>query len=66
MTLKRVSVCLLSLLFAQGLLAQTYSERLLQRAEAGNAEAQNGLADCYYKGSGVGKNYTEAFVWYNR
>lgn len=37
---------------------------LLQRAEAGEAEAQNALANLHYLGLGGQKNHTEAVRWY--
>ena len=33
------------------------------KAVKGNAEAQFNLAICYYEGTGVDKNYTEAYAW---
>lgn len=36
---------------------------LLQRAEAGEAEAQYELAICYGRGNSVPQDYTEAFKW---
>lgn len=35
-------------------------------AEQGNAEAQAGLGYLYFKGLGVGQNYTLAALWYGR
>lgn len=32
-------------------------------AVKGNVEAQFNLAICYYEGTGVDKNYTEAYAW---
>lgn len=36
------------------------------RAIEGDAEAQLQLADMYYEGRGISKNYTQAFLWYRR
>lgn len=36
---------------------------LIQRAEAGEAEAQYELSICYGRGNGVRQDYTEAFKW---
>ena len=37
-----------------------------EKAEQGNAEAQNKLGDCYCYGQGVKKNYQEAIKWYQK
>ena len=35
-------------------------------AEQGDAKAQEGLGELYYKGLGVEQNYTEAFKWFSK
>lgn len=35
-------------------------------AEQGDAKAQEGLGELYYKGLGVKQNYTEAFKWFSK
>ena len=35
-------------------------------AEQGDAKAQGGLGELYYKGLGVKQNYTEAFKWFSK
>ena len=35
-------------------------------AEQGNIDAQNSLADCYYDGKGVEKDFTKAFEWFEK
>lgn len=35
-------------------------------AEAGNAEAMNGIGFCYYRGFGVPKNYESAVYWFQK
>lgn len=38
----------------------------LQAAEQGDSAAQVRLANCYYNGEGVNKNYPEAVKWYKK
>ena len=35
-------------------------------AEAGNFEAQNNLAVCYYNGYGVEKDFSKALYWWKK
>ena len=42
---------------------EPYSEVLVQRAEAGDANAQSDLARCLFKGEGVDKNEQEGLKW---
>jgi hypothetical protein len=44
----------------------TYSPELVQKAEAGNAEAEYNLGACYYDGEGVTKDYEKAVEWLER
>lgn len=39
---------------------------LLERAEAGDASAQNGVGCCYYNGEGVKTDYTAAVEWFQK
>lgn len=43
-----------------------YSEALLQKAQEGNAEAQNLLGICYYEGYGTEKDLKKAVEWYRK
>jgi TPR repeat protein len=42
---------------------EPYSEVLVKRAEAGDANAQSDLARCLFKGEGVAKNEQEGLKW---
>ena len=42
---------------------EPYSPELVKRAEAGEAKAQIGLAECYGSGAGVAKDEKEAVKW---
>ena len=44
--------------------AAAYSPELVQKAEAGNAEAQYSLGVCYFKGKGVDQNAEAAVKWW--
>lgn len=46
--------------------AQTKIERLLEKAQAGEAKAQCDLARAYYYGKGVTQDYTEAVKWFQQ
>ena len=39
---------------------------LINKANAGNANAQNELAVCYVRGKGVNQSYTEAVNWFRK
>ena len=43
---------------------ETYSAGLVKKAEAGDADAQFNLGDCYRLGTGVTQDSKEAFKWY--
>lgn len=43
-----------------------YSEPTLHQAQLGYVDAQNTIADSYYAGNGVEKNYQKAFEWYQK
>ena len=43
---------------------ETYSAELVKKAEAGDADAQFNLGDCYRLGTGVTQDSKEAFKWY--
>jgi TPR repeat protein len=61
----RKSISILACLLLAGMLSgQTYSEKLLQRAQSGNAEAQFSLGLCYHFGYGIAANHEEAAKWY--
>jgi len=45
---------------------EPYSPELVERAEAGDAKAQIGLAQCYGSGAGVAKDEKEAVKWYTK
>ena len=45
---------------------EPYSAELVQKAEAGDAEAQYNLGVSYYGGKGVAKDYKEAVKWYRK
>ncbi len=44
----------------------TYSEDLVNKAEAGDAKAQYDLGLCYFRASGVESNPQEAFSWFQK
>ncbi|MCH5292250.1 MAG: sel1 repeat family protein, partial [Treponema sp.] len=39
-------------------------QELIERAERGDAEAQNELGEMYYDGEGVEQDYDKAFDWF--
>ena len=41
-------------------------QKLLNEAEAGDANAQFELAECFYNGKNIKKSLEEAFVWYEK
>ena len=41
-------------------------QKLLERAEAGDANAQNGVGCCYYSGDGVEADYEVAVEWFRK
>ena len=43
-----------------------YNDALVKKAQSGDAEAQYSLAECYYNGLGVSKDYAEAVMWYRK
>ena len=43
-----------------------YSDKLLQRAESGDAEAQYNIGNCYFYGLGVKKDYKKAVKWFHK
>lgn len=43
-----------------------YSEATLRQAQLGYVDAQNTIADSYYVGNGIEKNYQKAFEWYQK
>jgi len=45
---------------------QIYKPELVKKAEAGDANAQNDLASCYYNGKGVTQDDKEAVKWWTR
>lgn len=45
---------------------QSYSTKLVELAESGNAAAQNLLGYCYLEGDGVKKDEKKAFYWLNK
>jgi|GEM_PF-3800275 len=45
---------------------KTEFQKLLQRAESGEAEAQNKLGTLYYNGQGIAKDLKKAFEWYKK
>lgn len=60
-------IILLFFATALGAVAQTTNiATLTQNAKAGDAKAQKELADAYYDGKGVTKNFTEAVKWYTK
>ena len=44
----------------------TYSQELVNKAEAGNAEAQLNLGVCYSNGDGVDQDYAKAVYWFTK
>lgn len=58
-------IILLFFAIASGALAQTTDiATLTEKAEAGDAKAQNDLGDAYSEGKGVNRNRAEALKWY--
>ena len=45
---------------------ESYSGKLLKRAESGDAEAQHKLGNCFYYGLGVKQDYREAVKWFRK
>ncbi|MDR1190808.1 MAG: PDZ domain-containing protein [Verrucomicrobiales bacterium] len=43
--------------------AESFFASLLPKAQAGDAEAQAGVAACYYQGDGVTKDWPKALAW---
>lgn len=43
-----------------------YSEKLLLKAESGDAQAQHALGNCYFYGFGVPKDAEEAVKWFRK
>ena len=41
-------------------------ELYTKAAEQGNSDAQTSLGDCYYRGTGVDKDYVKAVEWYTK
>jgi hypothetical protein len=41
-------------------------DALRESASNGDAKAQCDIGDCYYKGNGVPKDYTNAFMWFRK
>ena len=60
-------IMMLFFVTALGAVAQTTNiATLTQKANAGDAKAQNELGDAYYYGKGVAKDFTEATKWYKK
>ena len=60
-------IMMLFFVTALGAVAQTTNiATLTQKANAGDAKAQNELGDAYYYGKGVAKDFTEATKWYRK
>lgn len=55
---------LLALTFATSVSAQTYSAQLESLAQSGDVDAQLKVADYYYNGNGVSKDYNKAVQYY--
>ncbi len=45
---------------------ENYNDALLEKAQSGDAKAQNSLGECYYHGHGVTKDYSEAVNWFRK
>ena len=45
---------------------QEYSDEVMEKAENGDAEAQNNLGSMYFHGKGVELDYKKAVEWYIR
>ena len=59
--------CLYSLsVLAQEFRTESFSEALLQKAEAGDAISQLTVGASYYEGSGIQKDYSKAAHWYKK
>ena len=55
-----------SLLLGQSASGQQSSDQYRKTAEQGDPQAQNSLANCYYNGTGVARDYAEAVKWYRK
>ena len=63
--MKKLIVFCVSFCLTVGVYAQQASD-FRKATEQGNAEAQYSLADCYYNGKGVTKDYAQAVNWYRK
>lgn len=62
-----ITTTIILLLFSFSLRAQNSDiNTLTNKANAGDASAQNELGICYAKGKGVTKNLNEAIKWYRK
>lgn len=43
-----------------------YTKELLENAKHNNVQAIIELAECYFEGKGISKNYKKAFKWFNK
>jgi len=64
--MKLIPVLLLVGMFAVSGWTQIYSPELVEKAEAGDVEAQCHLGICYLYGVGVAKDENQASMWYSR
>lgn len=47
-------------------MAQSRMKELMNKAEAGDADAQQTLGACYVNGQGVPQDYVKAFQWFTK
>ena len=59
-------VVVIVVLFAPQVVSAQTVDELKRNAEQGNADAQNDLGICYFKGQGVTQDYVEAVKWYRK
>ena len=64
--MKLIPLFLLAGMLAVSGWAERYSAELVEKAEAGDANAQCILGWCYKNGQGVGKDEKEAVKWYTK
>ena len=66
MNIFRIFLIIISAGCYQMLSAQKYSQELVDKANAGDASAQNDLAVCYARGEGVTKDLAKAIALWNK
>lgn len=61
-----MAILLPALFLGMSMSGQESPEKYRKAAEQGDPAAQNSLANCYYNGTGVARDYAEAVNWYRK